>query len=572
MGNNLFRDVAVFIPTKTSLVADNRPLLGPFADPSAMEGLFTWVIKKNPTYAVLYSQRADLRARYLHKWSEAAEDLAKAIEFNPDDVHSWRCRAMLLAKLQQADLLSEHLTKMLAKFQNNSAAWGPLTYCLATFPTARPELVRGREVLASKRSDTPGQFWLAVARYRAGKYEQAEALFSAAAAKSPLTLTTGDGVLYSAPIFLAFHAMIKARLNDREAAGELLSKAREALKKAILGNHGTAPGDYGENWWERLIAEALLAEAESLINGAKQPASEGKWDLPPGAPPPAVAPFDALAARQHQAAWAKYLGAQPEVANSVGMKLVLIPPGEFTMGSPKALIEEELRLRAGDGWYGLHLPGEGPQHRVRITKPYWLGATDVTQEEYQRVMGGNPSKFQGAAKRPVEQVSWDEAVEFCRRLSEFPAEKAEKRRYGLPSEAQWEHACRAGTTTRWYFGDDKAGFADVAWFLSNAGGQTHPVGQKRANAWGLYDMCGNVWQWCLDWYDMDYYAMLTTDDPAGPPGGLRRVRRGGGYIYGAERCRSAARLSLAPGECAENVGFRVLMVQAAAPADEKKAK
>jgi formylglycine-generating enzyme required for sulfatase activity len=360
-------------------------------------------------------------------------------------------------------------------------------------------------------------------------------------------------------------------------AGRCRSAARGAAAPEFR-NHALGlrvyldlPDVPGERAQISLATDAAQPPALSAANQPPRPA-DGKWDLPPGAPAPAVAPFDETKAKEHQAAWAKYLDVPVVQTNSVGMKLVLIPPGEFTMGSPKALIEEELRLRAGDGWYGLHLPGEGPQHRVRITKPYWLGATDVTQEEYQRAMGSNPSKFQGGAKRPVEQVSWDEAMEFCRKLSEVPAEKAEKRRYGLPSEAQWEHACRAGTTTRWYFGDDKAGFADVAWFLSNAGGQTHPVGQKRANAWGLYDMCGNVWQWCLDWYDMDYYAMSTTDDPAGPPGGLRRVRRGGGYIYGAERCRSAARLSLAPGERAENVGFRVLMVQAAAPADEKKAK
>ena len=188
------------------------------------------------------------------------------------------------------------------------------------------------------------------------------------------------------------------------------------------------------------------------------------------------------------------------------MKLVLIPPGEFQMGSPKELIVEELRLHGGDdAWYRDHLPGEGPQHRVRITKPYWMGATHVTQEEYLRVMGSNPSKFQGDPKRPVEQVSWNDAVEFCRRLSELPAENAAKRRYELPTEAQWEYACRAGTTTRWYSRDDEAGLVDVAWFNTNSSGQPHPVGQKMPNAWALYDMHGNVFEWCQDWYDRDYY-------------------------------------------------------------------
>ena len=160
--------------------------------------------------------------------------------------------------------------------------------------------------------------------------------------------------------------------------------------------------------------------------------------------PKSIAPFNEKTAKQHQARWAKHLGVPVVQTNSIGMKLALIPPGKFDMGSPKELIEEEMRLHRDDSWYVDRLPGEGPQHRVRITKPYWLGVTQVTQEEYQRVMGSNPSKFQGDPKRPVEQVSWDDAVEFCRRLSELPGEKAAKRRYHLPTEAQWEYACRAG--------------------------------------------------------------------------------------------------------------------------------
>jgi hypothetical protein len=160
----------------------------------------------------------------------------------------------------------------------------------------------------------------------------------------------------------------------------------------------------------------------------------------------------------------------------------------------------------------------------------------------------------------VEQVSWDDAVEFCRRLSELPGEKAAKRRYGLPTEAQWEHACRAGTTTRWYSGDDEARLGDVAWFNKNAGGQTHPVGQKRANAWGLYDMHGNVWEWCQDWYNAYYYKESPMDDPAGPPGGSIRVKRGGSWIDPARNCRSARRGSNEPGYRDNNLGFRASQV------------
>ena len=211
------------------------------------------------------------------------------------------------------------------------------------------------------------------------------------------------------------------------------------------------------------------------------------------------------------------------------MKVTLIPPGEFMMGSPQEVIDEERKrpkTNAQD-WYLNNVPLEGPQHRVRITRPYWLGTTVVTQEEYQRVIGSNPSKYQDP-KRPAERVSWDDAVEFCRKLSELPAEEAANRVYSLPTEAQWEYACRAGTTTRWYSGDDEAGLLDVAWFIKNAGDTTHPVAEKKPNAWGLYDMYGNVWQWCQDLSRLVPYSNAAADDPAGPfrwhgPRDARRV-------------------------------------------------
>ncbi|MGA2034637.1 MAG: bifunctional serine/threonine-protein kinase/formylglycine-generating enzyme family protein [Thermoguttaceae bacterium] len=265
------------------------------------------------------------------------------------------------------------------------------------------------------------------------------------------------------------------------------------------------------------------------------------------APPPAITPFDAKKAKEYQAAWAKYLGVPVEITNSIGMKLVLIPPGEFEMGSPQELIDAELNSAPKDDkWYLDHLPSEGPRHHVRITRPFYLGMYLVTQDEYQRVMGASPSEFSATGKSkdkvagqdtkrfPVEMVSWTDTDEFCSRLSEMAEEKSAGRRYRLPSEAQWEYACRAGSTGRWFFSpasdEKKAGenlLSDYAWFQNNSGGRPHAVGGRRASPWGLYDIYGNVDEWCQDWYAQDYYAKSPTDNPSGPTGGSGRVLRGG---------------------------------------------
>ena len=290
---------------------------------------------------------------------------------------------------------------------------------------------------------------------------------------------------------------------------------------------------------------------------------------------------DATQAKEQQQAWSKRLGAPIEITNSIGMKLVLIPPGEFMMGSPRELIKEELKTPGIEDWYKDRLPGEGPRHRVRITKPFYFGVYVVTQEEYQRVMGTNPSEFSAAGngndkvagqdtKRfPVENVSWNEAMAFCEKLSSLPEETAARRTYRLPSEAQWEYACRAGSTGRFSFcfgGDatpkesDTNALADYGWFDGNSGGMAHAVGGKKANTWGLFDMHGNVWQWCQDWYGKDYYAKSPTDDPTGPLGGTYRVCRGGGCRVPAWRCGSASRGNREPGLHRGGLGFRASLV------------
>jgi len=202
-----------------------------------------------------------------------------------------------------------------------------------------------------------------------------------------------------------------------------------------------------------------------------------------------------------------------DLGNGVTMKLVLIRPGTFVMGSPDS---EQGRVSK-----------EGPQHQVTISKPFYMGVTEVTQAQYEAVMGTNPSAFKGPAN-PVENVSWNDAVLFCRKLSEKTGKT-----FRLPTEAEWEYACRAGTKTRFSFGDAESVLGDYVWYKSNSGGKTHPVGQKKSNAWGLYDMLGNVWEWCADWYGP--YSSEALVDPQGAGSGGDRVLRGGAGDGGAGR-------------------------------------
>ena len=233
--------------------------------------------------------------------------------------------------------------------------------------------------------------------------------------------------------------------------------------------------------------------------------------------------------------------------------MVLIPAGEFLMGSP-----DNDSMAYGD---------EQPQHRVRITQPFYLSVYPVTQSEYQRVMGENPSAFNGfrgifgffanpgGPSWPVEQVSWEDAMAFCRRLS-----AQEGTEYRLPTEAEWEYACRSGSTDRWCFGDDESQLEQYAWYGTNSGSRTHPVGEKKPNGWGLYDMHGNVWEWCADWWDANYcqqFANKVAVDPTGPAGGSGRVYRGGCWDFDASFCRSACRAGSAPGYRCDSLGFRL---------------
>ena len=226
---------------------------------------------------------------------------------------------------------------------------------------------------------------------------------------------------------------------------------------------------------------------------------------------------------------------------------------------------------------------EKPQHAVRISS-FYLGVTEVTQAQYQAVMRNNPSHFSSTGdgkdkvagrptgQFPVERVSWLDAVKFCDTLSKMedrsPVYVANQPRrlgtnegpgYRLPTEAEWEYACRAGTTTKYWFGDGPSILGKYAWFLAHSGAMTHPVGEKLPNGFGLYDMHGNVREWCSDWYDDAYYRQAPVDDPQGPALGLRHVIRGGMWGEKPHGLRSAARADSRPGLHGDGLGFRVAL-------------
>jgi formylglycine-generating enzyme required for sulfatase activity len=239
------------------------------------------------------------------------------------------------------------------------------------------------------------------------------------------------------------------------------------------------------------------------------------------------------------------------LSNNVSLEMLPVAAGSFTMGSPSS---EPGRLY------------NEAQHRVRITRSYWLGKYEVTQAQWEAVTGSNPSYFKGAS-RPVERVTWNAAVEFCATLTE--QERAAGRlpagyRYTLPTEAQWEYACRAGTTTPFSTGDnlttDQANYDGDYPYNGNAKGKnretTTNVGRFPANAWGFHDMHGNVYEWCRDWYET---SPAGGDNPLGAASGSRRVGRGGGWISDARRCRSARRYGDLLGLRNDLLGFRLAL-------------
>ncbi len=246
------------------------------------------------------------------------------------------------------------------------------------------------------------------------------------------------------------------------------------------------------------------------------------------------------------------------ITNSIGMKLVYIPAGSFKMGSGDSAAELAREYDANEAFF----TDEFPQHEVHISKGFWMGQTEVTQGQYKSVMNAQPwseeNYVQEDANNPAVYVSWDDAVEFCRKLSEQTGET-----YRLPTEAEWEYACRAGTTTQFSFDDSDSSLGDYAWFTDNTTDvdekYAHSVGQKKPNPWGLYDMHGNVWEWCKDtWHDS--YEDAPADGSAWVEKGSYRVIRGGSWFDSAGGCRCSCRIGCDPVSRSYGLGFRVVLV------------
>lgn len=296
-------------------------------------------------------------------------------------------------------------------------------------------------------------------------------------------------------------------------------------------------------------------------------------------PPPAIAPFDAAQAKAHQEAWAKHLGVPVEYTNSIGMKFMLIPPGEFMRGSATG---EAVAVAAGakdnQAWRE-QIQSEQPAHRVVLTEPMYLGITEVTQKQYQQVVAKNPAEHTSGKKRkplgntdeyPVETLTWEEADDFCRRLSKveqlpITADSHDRSAYHLPSEAEWEFACRAGTTTRYYSGERDDELAAYAWTNDNSDWRPHAVASKKPNAFGLFDVHGNVWEYVADHWDEKAYVAFADKAAVNPLCKVDKTHavRGGSWHNPPASARSASRSPVGDPFRHGYVGFRAALSVAA---------
>jgi serine/threonine protein kinase/formylglycine-generating enzyme required for sulfatase activity len=326
----------------------------------------------------------------------------------------------------------------------------------------------------------------------------------------------------------------KAKQNFPRQRWPLIAGVASGLMLLMIGgwlySRGGKPTEKNAAIENSSVASENKAAVAESSSSKPQLSKQNVVPTPSVTPPYGAAPAIADSGLQGAAQKA----APEEVTNSVGMKLKRLEPGEFTMGD-----------------------GER-SHQVILTKPFYIGVYEVTQEQFQRVKGRNPSRFKGLEK-PVEQISWDEAVAFCKTLTAFSEEKRLGRSYRLPTEAEWEYACRAGNTAKYCFGDLDSNLKEYAWYKLNAERETHVVGATKSNSWGLFDMHGNVWEWCAD--SFEEYSKEEATDPVGSSVSNLKVIRGGSWQSESLSCGSASRYRFSESNRDADVGFRVVMVE-----------
>ncbi len=393
---------------------------------------------------------------------------------------------------------------------------------------------------------------------------------------------------------------------DGPTTAHNLPIGQNRLPASSIASQGSSRGPMTAKLKRTLIAVALVAAVVLAVvvsrgrnprptdldltatNPSERLQAEGVSPDAAQIPPRAIAPFNAQQAEQHQEAWAAHLKLPIEFTNSIGMKFRLIPPGEFLMGSTPEDIEAELKRPGLNGhlqFWRKHIESEGPQHKVVLTKPLYVGVTEVTQAQYEQVMGTTPSQFSATGQGkdavanletgnyPVEMVSCNESAEFCAKLSQqeklkefnFRSDQTvmslEGTGYRLPTEAEWEFACRAGTTTRFWSGNENEDLIRAGWCFSNAGGRTHAASELIANPFGLSDMHGNVWEWVQDGWDPKFYGQFQENVATNPfsplSAGSAPMRRGGSLMQAPELVRSSSRLCY---HTYAEAGFRVVLV------------
>jgi len=320
----------------------------------------------------------------------------------------------------------------------------------------------------------------------------------------------GQGYINIVPYVGALVVAHEAGHTLQQLAGALHPNILEMWKSAIMADK-ISISDYGDHAHTEDIAEFAQVYAVCLGEGAETLAALKKLS------PARFALWEQILEPKQSK------GISIDIGGGVKMQFILIPAGQFVMGSRESAQAVVKAFKLPEAFVH-YLKNEHPQHRVRITKPFYLGKYEVTQKQWKAIMGDNPS-FRKGAGNPVETVSWNDCQAFIGKLNKKLGKPGAK--FALPTEAQWEYACRAGTSTVFSFGDDKAVFGEYVWYGRNSVKKLQPVGLKKPNPWGLYDMNGNAAEWCADWYGA--YKQSPQNDPTGPSKGLSRVLRGGSF-------------------------------------------